>query len=602
MNLRDYVWSRNPRGLANEGPFKPFYLDRFTTPRMGWALLIAGADEYLEEAASLIERSVTPVLRLQREGMAGQPTPADQWRILRAYHEAGLRWFEPLAAPNFDSAWPLAGAATPGQVTWSDRERCIRPLMLHWLDWAEELASWGAYPAFPMMAASAASRSHSLRWIEACLDYLYSAQAERFSVLLGQGLWLAFDAQIENLYYQEPPGGPAGAARPYYQQHGDQPGWHFEYPLDPITGAYEAAAPLGLLGAASHFQNLLRGRFQAGPIPALATRGGIPLPTPLETTLQPFPDYPPIDRESQAEALIGLWNWIATEGPGWLFGVLLADEHCYYDRDGRPAPAIARMANAVAALCQPPDLETLPSNSDDDDFSLPGWTPPGDNAASQHADAVAQDFDIPQDPVFDSLSEASTPMAAGGGEASSSPHPLLSRLREARLKRSRQPAQAKAAPVASSFTTETPPAAPPPDDILSKRSLLIRASQRPRGLAGMAHPQPFGLPEPRQEIHAVIDQHWLLIDTSLPFDWIMQSAWSTWEASHPVIMRVGQLRGGPLLSPRRATLIAREGSDLRAMLNWLAEVMPLALIDVLTADDPATLRAALYQRQIEEAP
>ena len=75
MNLQDYEWSHNPRGLQNKGPFQSVDPRRYTRPQAGWAALVVGGDEYVDEAAELVESGVTPIVRIHRSSPGAMPVP-----------------------------------------------------------------------------------------------------------------------------------------------------------------------------------------------------------------------------------------------------------------------------------------------------------------------------------------------------------------------------------------------------------------------------------------------------------------------------------------------------------------------------------------------
>ncbi len=372
MNLQQYMWSRNPRGLHNSGPFRPFTVERYTRPQMGWAKLVAGGDEYVEEAARLVELNCTPIVRIYRTDMGAMAPSGDWYDIYQAYISVGCRWFELYNEPNRDNEWPQAPEGGPVvKVTWENTEECIRPLMDHWIEWAERVIDLGGYPAFPALAESSLQERSTVYWMNAFLQYLKDAHHDRFMRVIGSGLWCATHPYLLNHFYQEPPGGPPHVARPYYQQSADEPGWHFEYPYDPLQQAHDPGRtvfgatpqvpygdPCGLIAAGEAFQQLLSHHFAAGPVPVVGTEGGIvPIPHLGEAPHQPDTLYPPYSYESYAEAIMAMWRWIAEEGPPWFFGLTLYEEADFYEAQG-PVLAIEQMAARAPRLKEVPSIET----------------------------------------------------------------------------------------------------------------------------------------------------------------------------------------------------------------------------------------------------
>lgn len=399
MNLRDYEWFKNPRGLQNKGPFRSLDAQRYLRPQMGWAALVVGGDEYVDEAAELVDNRVVPIVRIHRSNPGAVPVPEDWYETVQAYLDVGVRWFELYSEPNTPGFWPQRAGGEPAvELTWENPE-CIEPLMDNWLDWAERLVKMGAYPAFPALATSGDRATSTVYWLDAFVRYLSAAHGERFARVVGSGLWAATHPDIGNHFYQEPPGGPPSAARPYYQQSASEGGWHFEYPYDPIIQREDPGRTVfrgaggdanygdarGLVAAGEAFNQLLRHHLDAGPVPVVATSGGIsPLPAPGADPLQPDAAYPPYSRESHAEATLAMWKWIANQGPPWFFGLCLADETVYYE-GGEVAPAILRMDDEPPTLKEVPGLDTggvveEPPAEDEEEFVIDGEATPVDEA------------------------------------------------------------------------------------------------------------------------------------------------------------------------------------------------------------------------------
>jgi hypothetical protein len=189
--------------------------------------------------------------------------------------------------------------------------------------------------------------------------------------VIGNGLWCATHPYVANHFYQEPPGGPSHAARPYYQESADEPGWHFEYPYDPLQQKNDPGRtvfggtkltpwgdPNGLIASGQAFQELLKKHFNAGPVPVIGTEGGIwKIPAPDEEPHMIDDRYPPYSYESQAEATLAMFEWIARQGPPWFWGVTLWNESDYYDIQGTVL-AIERLATTEPILKSVPSIDT----------------------------------------------------------------------------------------------------------------------------------------------------------------------------------------------------------------------------------------------------
>lgn len=370
MNLRDYEWSHNPRGLRNKGPFRDIDVQRYTRPQMGWAVIVAGTDEYVDEAEALLENNITPIVRLHRSHPGAVAVPDDWYRTYQAYYDAGVRWFELYNEPNTAAFWPKNEDGSDINLTWRN-EDCIEPLMDHWLDWAEHIIEMGGYPAFPALSSSTEQATSTVYWLDAFVRYLKAAHEDRFMKVIAGGLWAATHPKLSNHFYQEPPGGPPQSARPYYQQSANEGGWHFEYPYDPISQRHDPGRTVfqrttsgeygdvtGLVAPGEALIELLRHHLSAGPVPIVATEGGIlPLPTPDEDPLQPDDRFPPYSHASHAEAVLAMWKWIVRQGPPWFFGMCLSDEAEYYEKQGTVA-AIDRAADEPPMRKEVADLDT----------------------------------------------------------------------------------------------------------------------------------------------------------------------------------------------------------------------------------------------------
>lgn len=372
MKLSAYRWFRNPRGLHHTGPLSPLDPERYIRPQMGWAKLTVSGKEHVQTCAYLIDHQCMPVIRIYREHMGAMLPLNDWYATYEAYLREGCRWFELYSEPNRDTAWAFDMTKPVVDVTWENEAEIIKPLMDRWVEWAERIIEMGGYPAFPAFANRNDERHSTVLWIDACLKYLKTHYEARFRAIAADGLWCATHPYILNHFYQEPPGGPPNIARPYYQQRGDDPGWHFEYPADPLQQSHDpgrtvfggtADAPhgdtFGLIAAGYAFQMLLGRHFQIGPLPVVGTEGGVgQIPHENEDPFVFDTRYPPYSQDSHAEATIAMWNWIVDEAPPWFFGVALGTETEYYDEQGA-VKAIERMIKTPPRLKDVPRIDPL---------------------------------------------------------------------------------------------------------------------------------------------------------------------------------------------------------------------------------------------------
>jgi hypothetical protein len=386
MNLQDYKWFRNPRGMHNKGVISGGNAERWIRPQMGWAKLVAGGNEYVRETAvRLLEHNCMPIVRIYRPAHGAQPPEPVFFDSYREYIEVGALWFELYNEPNLEGEWPQkpGGWGSAVYLDWANREEVIVPMMDNWLDWAERLIDMGGYPAFPALADSADHRHASVYWIDAFLSYLKETYESRFRDVIGNGLWCATHPYLYNHFYQEVPGGPAWQARPPQDERANEGGWHFEYPYDPLQQRRDPGrtvfggtplAPMGdtnaLLGGAWAFTALLKKYFDAGPVPVVGTEGGIwRIPDPSDSPHVIDDRYPGYTWESHAEATMALWRWICEKAPPWFWGVTVWQEDDYYDLHGGPVLAIQRMEAEAPILKDVPSIET-----DSGDVEVPGVT------------------------------------------------------------------------------------------------------------------------------------------------------------------------------------------------------------------------------------
>ena len=362
MRLDQYVWSRNPRGLhVQRILITPLEIDRWTTPDFGWVKLVAADTEYVDDSIEFLRRGVTPVLRLYRARWGAKPFDRAMRDQTLAYLRAGVKWFEFYNEPNLPIEWP------PGvDIHWQNQDIMI-PLIENWLSWAEFIISQGGYPGFTALAETDAPNAAATRWIDTWLNYLRQNHYQRFRKILANGAYCATHPYILNHYYQEVPGGGPTSARPPEAQVAREPGWHFEYPYDPLQQSHDPGRtvaggtaltpngdPVGLTAMGQFFNERCAQLFGTQAVPVVGTEGGIfPfLPHSGGQYYQQDDRYPPYNEESQAEGTVAMFDWIAREAPPWMFGVCLWKEDDYY-RAGKVA-AIRRLEE------EPPYFKSVP--------------------------------------------------------------------------------------------------------------------------------------------------------------------------------------------------------------------------------------------------
>ncbi|MCB9457740.1 MAG: hypothetical protein H6671_17280 [Anaerolineaceae bacterium] len=343
LQLSEYQWSGNPRGMHNEGSFKPFYPERCTALQLGWYKFVCGGEEYVPQCQWLLQNNITPIIRIYRATPGAMPVDDDIRRQWDQYLAAGCKWFEFYNEPNLsDPEWP-AGIWVHHQ----NIDEVIRPLCENWLVFAEYMVSRGAYPAFPALSESANESDSAVLWMDALLGYMRDNLRDRFLHVLNNGTWIATHPYTLNHFYQEEPGRPT-VQRPYQSQNGTETGWHFEYPYDPVTQSKDPGRnvfsppygdPNGVLAMGMAFQQRLSDWFGVGPLPVVGTEGGV-YPIPVNGPEQPDPKYGAYDLRSHAEATVAMFNWIATDTPEWFLGSCAWKEDLYFNQN---LPAIYRM-------------------------------------------------------------------------------------------------------------------------------------------------------------------------------------------------------------------------------------------------------------------
>ncbi|MEP7286164.1 MAG: hypothetical protein ABI947_10395 [Chloroflexota bacterium] len=366
MRLSDYQWSHNPRGMHNSDFSKGIDTNRMIQIKAGWVKMVAIDREHLTGVPVLLAHNITPIVRvyIPRPG-AAVPTP-DLIRAWKEYYRVGVRWFEFYNEPNFEIEWPVGSPPS-----YTDTDNVIAPLMQHWMDWAEMIIDMGAYPAFPALGEQIGSAGDVTSWLDAMLLYLAENYYERFRSIADNGMWCATHPYYYNHFYQEG-GGPLTPRQPG-EERADEGGWHFEYPFDPVNQSqrpgittisgppdYPRGDPIGLTGMGHAFMSRFSDIFGGGAVPVIGTEGGMtPPPEPSGKMNQADTRYPGFNWSSHAEATLAAFNWIAEQGPPWMFGLTLWIENEYFDAPGSTLPAVQRMATSEPVYKTVPPIEAL---------------------------------------------------------------------------------------------------------------------------------------------------------------------------------------------------------------------------------------------------
>lgn len=352
MNLNDYQWSRNPRGLHDPGDNHV----RWETWHMGWIKTVFEGNEGISWGSFALEKGMTPICRIFRNAFSGVPMDDGLRGQFQAHLDVGIKWFEFYNEPNLGAEWPAG--VTPNH---NDIDGQIRPICDNWLAWAEFIINGGGYPGFIALAETSIDSGMTTFWIESILNYMFDNHFDRFRNIINNGMWLATHPYIFNHWYQEEPGGNPLAPRPMERVNHREPGWHFEYPYDPISQADDPGRTVwgdtptephndvyGVLGSGIAWLERLQERFGVGWLPVIGTEGGIsPLPSENEPVHQVDSRYPAYNFFSHAQGTVAMFNWIADNAPGWMFGICLWRESDYY-RFGNPIPALNELAAVPA--------------------------------------------------------------------------------------------------------------------------------------------------------------------------------------------------------------------------------------------------------------
>jgi hypothetical protein len=389
MRLDQYQWSRNPRGMHVISAFQtPVDFNRYTSTRMGWVKLVAATTDFVDDAIQFQQLGITPIVRLYLGRYGAGPFGRDLQQLCDAFIRAGVKWFEFYNEPNLGVEWPEGF-----DPHWRDNDRVIRPLMENWLNFADYVLSYGCYPGFIPLAEADTEQRSSVLWMDAFLNYLATYHFERFGRMLNSGLYVATHPYILNHFYQQVPGGGPLSARAPSQQRAREPGWHFEYPYDPISQAndpgrtvYGGTAntpygdPVGLIAMGRMFNERASGIWGAANVPVVGTEGGIYAFR--DQVYQQDTRYPPYDINSHAQATAAMFDWIATQAPPWFFGVTLWKEDDYFSPT--TAPAIHLMTEIPPLLKEVPPLEVM--GIPQQPVVLATATPPGPGPIRGQAD------------------------------------------------------------------------------------------------------------------------------------------------------------------------------------------------------------------------
>jgi hypothetical protein len=344
MNLNEYQWARNPRGMHNQGPMR---LEVLREQKIGWAKIVGLDDGYADFCAACLANNITPIVRIYRPAHSGVPIDPQMMGQFRTYLSAGVKWVEIYNEPNLSVEWPPGANFDPLNTA-----GVIAPICDNWLNWAEQIINWGGYPGFIPLSESGGGWENTTTWIDALLRYMFERHYNRFLNIINNGFWLATHPYILNHFYQEIAGRGPLSARPPEQQNYAEGGWHFEYPYDPICQASDPGrtvwgetplVPLGdvhgLIACGLAWLSRLQELFGVGVVPVIGTEGGL-WPMPIAGQVHQMDTrYPGFTIESHAHATQAIFDWISREAPPWMFGVALWKWDYYYER-GLPATSI----------------------------------------------------------------------------------------------------------------------------------------------------------------------------------------------------------------------------------------------------------------------
>jgi len=354
MNLSDYQWSRNPRGMHDPGDNH----QRWQEWGLGWVKLVYEVNDpqHLRWAQFALENNVTPILRVYRNQFSGLPMDDEMRRMHQDFLNVGVKWHEFYNEPNIIYEWPNQDSV---DLRASNID-LIRPLCDNWLAWAEFIIANGGYPASISLTETIESWGETTQWIVAICQYLFDNHYSRFLNVLNNGFWIASHPYIVNHWYQY----GTGPLSPRIPPNGTEGGWYFEYPYDPICQADDPGRTVwggtpkqpqndvfGVLGSGIAWLETLQQMFGVGWVPVVGTEGGIwRIPYDYDgQTYQQDPRYPAYNLQDHGHGTLAMFNWIADQAPPWMFGIALWRLNDYW-RNGNPIPALQLMASHAPRL------------------------------------------------------------------------------------------------------------------------------------------------------------------------------------------------------------------------------------------------------------
>lgn len=353
MNLTDYQWSHNPRGMHDPGDNHA----RWDEWQLGWMKVVFPDNQGVSWAAFAQEKGITPMFRPFRPEFSGLPMDEGLQRLYQEHIDVGVRWFEFYNEPNIGYEW------RPGADISPTNPELIRPLCENWLLWAEFMINKGCYPGFIALTETNESWGDTAAWMRSLLQYMADNHYDRFRAIIDNGMWLPTHAYIFNHWYQERPGNPT-QARSAGEVNYREGGWHFEYPYDPLLQAADPGRTVfggtpsnpghdmyGVLGGGIAWLTLLQQMFGVGWLPVVASEGGIwPIPGQnADAVVQPDGRYPGYDLNSHGHGTVAMFDWIADAAPGWMFGVCLWREANYWN-GGNTIPALRMLTESPVRL------------------------------------------------------------------------------------------------------------------------------------------------------------------------------------------------------------------------------------------------------------
>jgi hypothetical protein len=363
VRLDEFEWSRNPRGLHVASIFQtPLPIEKYTAMRCGFCKIIAAGYEYVDDCATLLANGITPIVRLYLGRWGAAPVNFFFRDVMIAFRSVGVKWFEFYNEPNLGVEWQEGF-----DPDWRDMNNVIRPLMDNWLSWAEFTINIGGYPGFISLAESDHPQYSAVHWMNAFLNYMHTVHPTRFQAVLANGAYCATHPYILNHFYQEIPGGGPWSARHPEDQRANEPGWHFEYPYDPIcqrsdpgrtvyggTAQTPHGDPVGLIAMGRMFNERCALLFGTQAVPVIGTEGGI---FPFRGVYQQDNRYPAYSEANHPEATAAMFKWIAEQAPPWFFGLTLWKEDEYYVPD--PVGAIGRMGEFPVSTRSVPPVNVM---------------------------------------------------------------------------------------------------------------------------------------------------------------------------------------------------------------------------------------------------